>query len=211
MALGGFGLGLVQIPLQGGQGSGNRVLVEDGAAGRVFGFQPFTQALDAGQVALEAFHRGEVEVGSEVHLLSLAYAVRYTDKYSVNVDAMQGVMVAILPRDSALGEWIREKFRSQAKFAEKLGVDPTRLSRWMNRVDGISDDYQAKIRKLGYTGPWPREEAQEAPAPAGGPYVTEKDFAEWRGYWRGGMEALLKRVDDLEDQVRKLRQPGASA
>ena len=115
-----------------------------------------------------------------------------------------------MTRLSNLGKWIKGKYRSQAAFAQKLGVDPTRLSRWLNLADGISDEYQAKIRKLGYSGPWPDEESQEAPAPAGGPYVTEKDFAEWRGYWRGGMEGVLERLKALEDQVRTLRQQAGS-
>ena len=38
--------------------------------------------------------------------------------------------------------------------------------------------------------------------------LTREEFAEWRGYWKGGMEGVLKRLDDLEDQVRKLSQPG---
>ncbi len=75
----------------------------------------------------------------------------------------------------ALGKWIKEKHRSQAAFAQKLGVDPTRLSRWLNLSDGISAEYQAKIRKLGYQGPWPADEA--APEPEGKP-VTRAEFDE---------------------------------
>gem|GEM_PF-6581075 len=41
---------------------------------------------------------------------------------------------------------------------------------------------------MGYTGLWPREEAQEAPAPAGGPYVTLETFAEYRGEQKAGTE-----------------------
>ena len=134
----------------------------------------------------------------------------YRDKYSVNVDAMQGVIGAIMPRDFNLGRWIRDKYRSQAKFAEKLGVDPTRLSRWMNLSDGISDEYQAKIRKLGYTGPWPNEEAQESPALAGGPYVTEKAFEDVPGRLKRLEEdsravlPLVQAVRDLDARVREL-------
>lgn len=103
-----------------------------------------------------------------------------------------------------LGEWIREKHKSQRAFAEKLGVDATRLSRWLNLSDGISEDYKAKIRKLGYTGPWPSEEAQESPAPAGGPYVTEKDFAHENGRLTGRIEVLERAFEKLGEAVREL-------
>ncbi len=68
-----------------------------------------------------------------------------------------------MTQENNLGRWIREKFGSQAQLAQKMGIHPTMISRWM-AGNGMSEDYQAKIRKLGYTGPWPREEVQEAPA-----------------------------------------------
>jgi hypothetical protein len=40
--------------------------------------------------------------------------------------------------------------------------------------------------------------------PAGGPYVTEKDFAEWRGYWRGGTERLLEDLEAAKKQIADL-------
>ena len=61
---------------------------------------------------------------------------------------------------------------------------------------------------IGGTGS-PRK-AQEAPAPAGGPYLTEKDIAEWRGYWRAGTEGVVERLAAAEktivDLVRRLDQ-----
>jgi hypothetical protein len=111
---------------------------------------------------------------------------------------------------SNLGRWINEKYRSQVVFAEKVGAHPTMVSRWLSGKEGVSPDYQDKIRALKYVGPWPREEAQETPAQAGGPYVTEKDFAEWRGYWRAGTEGVLERLATAEktiaDLVRRLDQ-----
>lgn len=140
--------------------------------------------------------------------MSRLYADR--DKYSVNVDATQGVIAQIMTRLSNLGKWIKDKYRSQAAFAQKLGVDPTRLSRWLNLSDGISDEYQAKIRKLGYSGPWPDDEEQIAPAPAGGPHATVSEVAELRGavkahveQWERGQEKVLQR---LEDALRRIEQ-----
>jgi hypothetical protein len=115
-----------------------------------------------------------------------------------------------MTRDFELGKWITGKYKTRAAFAKKLGVDPTRLSRWMNLSDGISDDYQQKIRDLKYDGPWPQEEAKATPAQAPGPYVTEAAFEVWRQYWREGEERILNRLKTLEDQVQKLRQQAES-
>jgi len=109
-----------------------------------------------------------------------------------------------MQQDSNLGKWIREKWRTQVAFAEKLGVHQGRLSKWLGGAEGISDDYQAKIRKLGYVGPWPSEEAKEASAPVGGPYVTVADFAEWRGYWRAGTERVLEEAEAMKKQIADL-------
>lgn len=105
---------------------------------------------------------------------------------------------------SSLGEWIKLKYKSQAAFADALDVQQSRVSKWLSGVEAIPEAYQDRISGLKYKGPWPREETQEATA--GGPYVTEAQFAEWRGYWRAGMEGVLERVKALEDQVRTLRQ-----
>lgn len=101
-----------------------------------------------------------------------------------------------------LGKWIRSKYGSQAQFADKIGAHATMVSRWMGGA-GISEEYQAKIRKLGYSGPWPEDVKDSA-----GEALTREEFAEWRGYWKGGMEGVLARLEALEDQVRKLSQPG---
>lgn len=109
-----------------------------------------------------------------------------------------------MPQDLNLGKWIKEEWGSQVAFSEKLGVQQSRVSKWLSGREGISQDYQTRIRKLGYKGPWPAEEAQESPAAAGGPYVTEKDFAEWRGYWRAGTEGVLERLKAAEDTIKDL-------
>lgn len=103
-----------------------------------------------------------------------------------------------------LGEWIREKWKTQAVFAEKLGVTQGRVSKWLTAAEGVSADYQAKIRKLGYQGPWPAEEAQEPAPPTGGPYITEKDAARELGKLEGRIETLEKRLEEALEQLRDL-------
>jgi transcriptional regulator with XRE-family HTH domain len=112
---------------------------------------------------------------------------------------------------SNLGEWIKDKHKTQAAFAEKMGVRQGRVSRWMSGEDGISPEYQEKIRKLGYKGPWPERQAQEAAAPAGATYVTREELAELRGavrahieQWERGQEKVLRRLEAL---ARKLGLP----
>lgn len=112
---------------------------------------------------------------------------------------------------SNLKDWRKSKGWRQEDLADKLGEPrPTYQSWETGRTPSIPPEVQGKLRKLGYKGPWPAQAAQDAVAEPAAPYVTEAQLAEWRGYWRAGMEAVLKRLDDLEDQVRKLRQHGAS-
>jgi hypothetical protein len=112
----------------------------------------------------------------------------------------------MMAQDSILGKWIRAKFGSNVKFAAKIGAHPTLVSRWLGGA-GVSEEYEKAIRKLGFEGLLPYQEAEAAPD---GPYVTAEELAEWRGYWRAGMERVLERLDALEDRVRKLDQRGAS-
>jgi transcriptional regulator with XRE-family HTH domain len=105
-----------------------------------------------------------------------------------------------------LKDWRKSKGWGQADLADKIGSNQKTYSAYeTGRLKDIPPEIQARLRKLGYAGPWPKDEGLEE-APAGGPYVTEAQLAEWRGYWRAGMESVLSRVDALEDQVRKLRQ-----
>jgi hypothetical protein len=113
--------------------------------------------------------------------------------------------------DYKLGKWIKERYGSQVAFSDKMGVHPTRVSKWLKAQDGISSDYQAAIRKLGYVGPWPAEEAQDQAAGGPAPYVTREELAELRGalrahieQWERGQEKVLRRLEAL---ARKLSLP----
>lgn len=43
--------------------------------------------------------------------------------------------------------------------------------------------------------------------PSGG-FISREEFAEWRGYWKAGMEKVLERLEALEGQVQKHGQHG---
>lgn len=107
---------------------------------------------------------------------------------------------------TSLGKWRDGEGWTQHQLADKLGVPRPTFQKMESGVGPIPPKIQTKIRKLEYTGPWPREEAKES---AGG-VLTREEFAEWRGYLKAGMEGVLKRLDDLEGQVRKLSQNGES-
>lgn len=102
-----------------------------------------------------------------------------------------------------LGDWIRDKHGSQAGLAEKLGVQQSRISKWLKGREPIPEAYQAKLRAMKYAGPWPREEAQEAPA---------GDFTPREDYWKlvGRVEALERIVQNLSEgyQAHILKEPG---
>jgi transcriptional regulator with XRE-family HTH domain len=108
---------------------------------------------------------------------------------------------------------------TQAQMGEAMGIEPKNAQgtwrRWEKDPSKPASKKAFEKAKEVYrkeTGKrWIPPKIQEPAAPTGGAYVTSESFAEWRGYWRKGMEDLLERVDALEDQVRKLRQPGASS
>jgi transcriptional regulator with XRE-family HTH domain len=109
-----------------------------------------------------------------------------------------------MPQDFELGKWISSKWGTQVKFADKLGVTQGRVSRWLKGQDGISADYQTAIRKLGYTGPWPAEEAQDAAAGGPAPYVTREEFAEERGALRAEIRLLREALEKMGEAIRAL-------
>ena len=103
---------------------------------------------------------------------------------------------------SELGKWIREKYDTQAAFGDKIGVRQGRVSKWILGTEGISPEYQRAVRKLGYSGPWPVEEAQDTQAGGPAPYVTRDEFLKWTGR----IERLEEGFEKLGEVVRLLLQ-----
>lgn len=72
--------------------------------------------------------------------------------------------------------WRKSKGWRQEDLADKLGEPrPTYQSWETGRTPTIPPEVQAKLRKLGYKGPWPVDESKSAP---GGDYVTRAEFDE---------------------------------
>lgn len=94
---------------------------------------------------------------------------------------------------------------SQEEFGKKLGLSQATYQSYESGRTSIPEDVQAKIRKLGYQGPWPKDEAHEAKAPAG-------DFTPREDYWKlvGRVEALERLVQNLSEgyQAHILKEPG---
>ena len=76
-----------------------------------------------------------------------------------------------------LREWRESKGWEQADLAAKLGKPRPTYQKMEAGTGPIRPKEQDKIRKLGYTGPWPREVAKKA-AEAGDSYITRAEFDE---------------------------------
>lgn len=120
-----------------------------------------------------------------------------------------------MPQYPDLGEWIKVKWGDQGTLAARLkpSVAKNTVSSWKTGRNRIPPDYQKQLRGMGYDGPMPHEEAQEAPAPAGGPYATASEVAELRGalkahieQWERGQEKVLERILDVVRRIEQLEQ-----
>jgi len=116
---------------------------------------------------------------------------------------------------SALGDWIRDEFKSQAAFAEKLGVQQSRVSKWLSGAEAIPETIRDRIEALKYKGPWPREERQKAPPTGEEYYVTREEFLELKTalkvhieYWERGEEKVLQRLMDALRRIERLEKGG---
>lgn len=76
-------------------------------------------------------------------------------------------------------------------MAGKLGELRTTYQAWEAGRTAIPPGVQAKLKKLGYDGPWPQDETK---SPAQGDYITREEFAEYRG-------ATAQRIQDLRDNL----------
>ena len=86
-------------------------------------------------------------------------------------------------------------------MGKKLGLSQATYQSYESGRTSIPEEIKAKIKRLGYDGPWPVREAKEAPTPAGGPYVTEKDF----GKLEGRIEALEKANANMQEALWYLK------
>ncbi len=105
-----------------------------------------------------------------------------------------------------LKNWRVGKGLTQGELADKVGSNQKSYSAYETGRTAVPGEIQAKLRKLGYSGPFPHEEK----AKPEGDFITREEFAEWRGYWKAGTENLLERLEDLTrkvDQLEKRRDP----
>jgi hypothetical protein len=116
--------------------------------------------------------------------------------------------MGIMTQSQTLGDWIKSAFGDQGGLAEVLDppVAKNTVSSWKTGRNGVPPEYQKQIRKLGFKGPWPREEAQEAAAAGPAPYVTREETAELKGRLEGRIEVLERALEKLGEAVRLLLQ-----
>jgi transcriptional regulator with XRE-family HTH domain len=113
-----------------------------------------------------------------------------------------------------LRDWRKSKGWDQAELAEKIGSNQKTYSAYETaRLKDIPPEIQAKIRKLGYTGPWPRQESAAAPSIG---YATIEEVAELRGalkahveYWREGEGKVLLRLEELARRIEAIERRGS--
>ncbi len=103
-----------------------------------------------------------------------------------------------------IADWVEKKYGSQAKAAKAMKTTQGVISQWISGRSVPKPDKQALMAKNDYDGPFPEPKKKGSTKLVGA--VSREEFAEWRGYLKAGMEGVLKRLDDLEGQVRKLSQ-----
>lgn len=60
-----------------------------------------------------------------------------------------------MPKFESLEDWIDKKWGSQLALGEKLGVAGNTVSQWLSGKSRMKPPIQAKIKALGYDGPFP--------------------------------------------------------
>lgn len=105
---------------------------------------------------------------------------------------------------TSLGKWRDAKDWTQADLADKLGVPRPTFQKMESGVGPIPPKVQAKIRKLDYNGPWPREEAQEA----AGEVIPAAVFHREIGKLEGRLENVERRLEDALTLIRDLKLKG---
>jgi transcriptional regulator with XRE-family HTH domain len=99
-------------------------------------------------------------------------------------------------------EQIRDKLGlTLDEMAEAMGVAHSTVHRWESAPSTKSSRKALDEAKALYKRRTKKDWEAQASAPAGGPYVTEKDFAEWRGWWKKGEADVLARLKDLDRRL----------
>jgi hypothetical protein len=115
-----------------------------------------------------------------------------------------------MTQSQTLGEWINSVYGDQGALADVLKpkVAKNTVSSWKTGRNGIPPEYQRQLRKLGFTGPWPRE---EEPATASG---GSEEVVKLKGRveaLEGQLLAALVAAKSLDERMRKLeRRSGLS-
>jgi transcriptional regulator with XRE-family HTH domain len=104
-----------------------------------------------------------------------------------------------------LKDWRKQKGWRQEDLADKLGEPRPTFQSWETGRSAIPPAIQAKLRKMGYDGPWPQEEAKTAEG------VTREEFADLKAalkahveYWRDGEERVLQKLMELGQRISQL-------
>lgn len=91
----------------------------------------------------------------------------------------------------SLGAFRKEKGFSQEEFGKKLGLSQATYQSYESGRTSIPEEIRAKIKKLGYTGPWPQEEAKVPAADA----ISREEFAELKGATQAEIRLLRENLE----------------
>jgi hypothetical protein len=112
----------------------------------------------------------------------------------------------IMPQLENLGEWIKSRYGDQGGLAAKLKppVAKNTVSSWKTGRNGIPPEYKKQMRALGFSGPWPQEEAQGPATDVTPSGITREEFAEERGALRAEIRLLREALEKMGEGVREL-------
>ncbi len=100
----------------------------------------------------------------------------------------------------SLSEFRKSKGFSQEEMGKKLGLSQATYQSYESGRTSIPEEIKAKIKRLGYDGPWPVREAKEAAAPG----ITPESFHREIGKLEGRLERLERAFEALGEIVREL-------
>lgn len=100
-----------------------------------------------------------------------------------------------------LKDWRGGKGWTQGDLAEKIGSNQKSYSAYETGRTVLPGEVQAKLRKLGYTGPWPHQEEASEAIPAA---VFHREI----GKLEGRVETLERRLEEAFVLIRDLKLKG---